>query len=177
MTAVGLLKKESELAFGEMRAALEGVSQPQAWAVLPQAGPDYLHTDGSIHGITLHVATCKFAYGSIAFRGTEIRWRDLADQVEKFEPNWQAALDYLNQAQGYWLSSWEELAESEIENEALHFSGKAWPIWKIIRMMIHHDSCHAGQIALLRHAVSESADPPPSVAEDIRKYCSELPSW
>jgi hypothetical protein len=44
-------------------------------------------------------------------------------------------------------------------------------------MMTHHDSYHAGQIAVFRYASPESTDPPSSVAADIRKYCADLPSW
>lgn len=177
MNPVDLLKHQSELAFADLLEALDSVTQGQAWAVLPQGGPDYLHSDGSIHGITLHVATCKIMYGSDAFRNREKRWRDIAVQVETFEPNWKAALDYLHESQRYWMESWASLAEGDLEKEVPHFSGKHWPAWKIICMMIHHDAYHAGQIAVLRYAVGESSQPPPSVAEDIRKYCSELPSW
>ncbi len=177
MTSLGILKQLTEMAHGELEEALKGVTERQSWAVLPQGGPDYLHSDGSIHGIALHVATCKFAYGSIAFRNSEVRWRDLAKRVEKFEPDWKAALGFLQEAQDYWMQTWGGLSDEGLEDEVPHFSGKLWPAWKIIRTMIHHDSYHAGQIAILRYAVGESDEPPPSVAEDIRTHCKDLPSW
>src|SRR5207249_4679800 len=100
-----------------------------------------------------------------------------ADQVERFEPSWSAAVEYLRESQEYWLSTWAGLTDEDLEREVPHFSGKLWPVWKIIRMVIHHDAWHGGQIAVLRYAMPESTTPPGSVAEDIRKYCSELPSW
>jgi uncharacterized damage-inducible protein DinB len=177
MTAVELLKGQAELAFEEMLTALDGVTENQAWAVLPQNGPDYLHSDGSIHGITLHVASGKMMYGSCGFRNTEVRWRDCAERIETFEPSWQPALEYLHEAQKYWMGCWDSLDDAELEKERPSFRNQPWPTWKIIRMLIHHDSYHAGQIAVLRYGVGESSVPPPSVAEDIRKYCAELPSW
>lgn len=177
MQAVELLRIQANQGFEEMWAALEGVTEPRAWAVLPNLGPDYLHTDGSIHGVTLHVATCKVIYGSVAFRGTEVRWRDLADRVEQFEPSWEAALAYLPEAHAYWMRTWEGLDDRELELDVPRFNGDLWPAWKIIQTVIHHDFYHAGQIAVLRYGVVESAEPPPSVAADIRQYCADSPSW
>lgn len=177
MTSVEVLKSQAHLAYTVLIEALDGVTEGQSWSILPNNGADYLHTDASIHGIALHVASCKFMYGSIGFRNMEIRWRDCADRIEKFEPSWAAALDYLSEAQRYWMSSWDALEDSNLEDEVPHFSGKAWPVWKILRTVIHHDDYHAGQIAMLRYGVGESDKPPLSVAEDIRKYCAELPSW
>lgn len=172
-----LLKRQCEFNHSAFREALEGVSEGQAWAVLPQGGPDYLHSDGSIHGITLHVASCRIMYGSIAFTNTEIRWRDLAERVERFEPNWQKALEFEAEAQEYWVNSWADLKDSDLEVGVPHFRGAMWPAWKILQTVIHHDAYHAGQIAMLRYAIGESNLPPPSVAADIRQFCCELDSW
>src|SRR5262249_44172675 len=174
MQVVDLLRRETALAYADLMETLEGVTESQAWAVLKQGGTDYLHSDASIHGVVLHIATCRRMYGSIAFRDGEIRWRDCADQVERFEPSWPAALEYLAESQRYWLGTWESLTDDDLEREVGHFSGKTWPAWKIIRMVTHHESYHAGQIAVFRYASPESTDPPPSVAADIRQYCSDL---
>src|SRR5947209_441805 len=104
MTAAELLRQQAEMAYADLVESLEGVTERQSWAVLPQGGSDYLHSDGSIHGVTLHIASCKRMYGSIAFRDSEIRWLDCANQVERFEPSWPAALEYLHESQRYWLS-------------------------------------------------------------------------
>lgn len=177
MTVTEVLKHEAELAYADLLEALDGVTQNQSWAVLPEMGSDYLHTDGSIHGITFHIASCKFMYGSVAFKSGELRWRDCADEVEKFEPSWSSALEYLQRSQDYWMNSWKNLKDQDLENEVPHFRGNLWPVWKIIRMMIYHDAYHCGQIAMLRYACKETDTPPPSAAEDIRKSCSELPNW
>lgn len=177
MTAIKLFRRQTEIVHSAFLETLDGVSEGQAWAVLPQGGSDYLHSDGSIHGITLHVATGRIMYGSMAFRNTEIRWRDMADRVAQFEPNWEKAIEYEKEAQDYWVNSWADLKDDDLEGEVPHFSGNLWPAWKIIQTILHHDSYHGGQIAMLRYAVAESKEPPPSVAEDIRKYCADLPSW
>jgi uncharacterized damage-inducible protein DinB len=175
--AAEMLRELSRLAHGEMVEAILDVEEPQSWAVLPQAGPDYLHSDGSIHGITLHVATAKIMYGSIGFRDTEVRWRDLADRVERFEPSWQAARELLDEAQRYWLSCIEPITDADLHRVVPHFSGKLLPAWRIMQIMIHHDSYHAGQIAMLRSAVTGSDVRPSSVAGDLKTHCSALPSW
>ncbi|MGI8924978.1 MAG: DinB family protein [Fimbriimonadales bacterium] len=167
----------SQFAHNEVVEALDGVTEKRAWAVLPQRGSDYLHSDGSIHGITLHMASCKIMYASMSFRNTEIRWRDCTERIEKFEPNWQAALDFLAESQRYWLETWESLTDDELTREVDHFSGRKWPVWQLIRTMIHHDSWHGGQLVVLRYACPESDQPPPSVAEDVRTHCGELASW
>ncbi len=179
MTTIDLLIQESDLAFHELLLVIEGLSEGLAWATMPGANPEaeYLHTDGSIQGILLHVASCKIMYGSIAFRDTEVRWRECADHIASFEPDWNSGIQHLNEAHEYFMGTWSHLKDTDLEISVPHFSGELWPTWKIIRMMTHHDSYHAGQIAILRYALSESATPPPSYAEDIRKYCAELASW
>jgi hypothetical protein len=170
-----LLKASAERGFKQMMDALEGVTQVQAWAVLPQGGPDYLHTDGSIHGIALHAAGCKLVYGSIAFRGTEIRWRDAADRIEAFEPNWDGAMEFIRASHEYWMASWADVTDFE-ELRPTNYK-EPWSAFRLIDQMNHHDSYHAGQVAILRYAIGESDVPPPSSAEDIRKYCRDSVHW
>ena len=177
MKAVELLRMEAELAYADFLETLDGVTEAQAWAILPHVGTDYLNTDASIQGVTLHVATCKRIYGSVAFRQTETRWRDCANELEGFEPSWIAAREYLEESQRYWLSTWETRSDDDLERDVPHFSGKMWPAWKIIRMVTHHDSYHAGQIAVFRYGSGESATPPMSVAQDLRNCCPDLSSW
>jgi uncharacterized damage-inducible protein DinB len=177
MTTVQLLKLQANNAFAEFKDALKGVTEPEAWAVLSSAADDFLNTDGSIQGIVLHVAGCKVMYGSIAFRNAEVRWRDIAERMDQFEPSWQAAHAYLDEAQTYWLESWKDLLDEDLEREVSHFSGKVWPVWKILDTVIRHDSYHAGQLAVIRYATTGSDTPPPSSADDVRQYCQNLPNW
>jgi hypothetical protein len=177
MNAVEVLAREAEYAFNELVSAIEGVEQPKAWAVLPQAGADYIHTDGSIQGIVLHIASCKRMYGSIGFRSTEFRWRDVAAQLDAFEPSWPAAVEYLHDAHRYWLSTWKGLGDQDLENVVPRHTGELMPAWKIIEIVNHHDGWHGGQIALLRYAVGTSDAPPPKTADDIRQYCKDLASF
>lgn len=177
MSPIELLRAQSEIAFFELETALSGVHQELAWAVLPNNGVDYLHTDGSIYGITLHVATAKRMYGNIAFQDGDLKWRECADQLDAFEPDWSASLAYLRESQRLWMASWAELGDDDLAREVLHFRGGLWPAWKIIQTMLHHDVYHAGQIALLRFGCAETDVPPNRAAADIREHCTELPHW
>ncbi len=175
MTLLDLLKSDAEYAYAELLKSIEGVTEPQAWTILPNNGPDYLHTDGSIQGIVLHICSTRWAYASICFRNTEIRWRDIADQMEQFEPSWDKAIDYLKRGHEYWMASW---ANIEDLNEMRPTNWKEdRPAWQILQIASQHDSYHAGQIALLRYAVGDSQTPPPPYAEDIRKYCQDSKHW
>jgi hypothetical protein len=177
MTNVELLRQEADFAYGELETALDGVDERQAWAKLPNLGPDYLHTDATIYGITLHIASTKFMYASLSFNDSELRWRDIAERLDAFEPDWQAALGFLREGHEYWMRSWAELDDEALLQEVPHFSGRVWPIWQSIRTMNHHDAWHGGQIVMLRYGVAESGQKPESVAEDIREHCVYLPSW
>lgn len=177
MTRIEAYRQDAEYAFGELIQSLEGLTQEQAWAVLPPAEDEYLHTDGSIQGVVLHIASGKWVYGSISFRNTEIRWRDAADQIEIFEPSWTGALDYLTQGHAYWMASWATLTEEELDRDVPTNFATDRPAGQMIQMMNHHDSYHAGQIAILRYATGLATEPPPSYAEDIRKYCRESKHW
>lgn len=177
MSAIHYLKYGADFAFRELTTALEGVTEAQSWAVLPNLGPDYLHSDASIHGITLHIAIGKKIYGSIGFRNTELRWSDLAREVEAIEPSWEKALAYLNEAHDYWMASWGDLHEDDLEELRPCQQGRLEPIRWHIAMLTHHDSYHAGQIAMLRYGVAESDVVPPSVTADIRQYCSDSQYW
>ncbi|MBA3725203.1 MAG: DinB family protein [Armatimonadetes bacterium] len=177
MTTVEYLRHLSQFAHNEVVEALDGVTEKQAWAVLPQRGSDYLHSDGSIHGITLHIASAKIMYASMSFRNTEIRLARLRRAYREVRAKLAAALDYLGESQRYWLETWKSLTDDELTREVDHFSGRKWPVWQAIRTMIHHDSWHGGQLVVLRYACPEFDQRPPSVAEDIRTHCGELPSW
>jgi len=176
MTAFELLRRDAEYAWKELQGALEGVTEAQAWATLPHLGPDYLHTDASIFGITLHIAGGKWINGSVCFRDTEIRWHEIADQIEAFEPAWEPALDYLRRGHEYWMDSWSSLQDIE-EIRPTNWKRGDLPAWQILQIINQHDSYHAGQITMLRYAIGESQDKPASVAEDIRTYCKDLKAW
>lgn len=175
MTAFELLVSDSTYGYEQLRLSLENCSEGQAWAQLPNLGPDYLHTDATIHGIILHIAGAKKMYGSICFRNTEHRWREIAEEIEAFEPSWEAALTYLNHCHNYWMESWQRL--EDVETLVSTNWNKEMPAWKVIRLMSQHDSYHAGQIVVLRYGVAESSKPPPSSAEDIRTYCKDSAAW
>ncbi len=176
--AVELLKLQADTSFRQLEQSFAGLTEGQAWAVMPPVTDEYLHTNGSIQSLVLHVAGCKFIYGSAGFRDLEIRWRDIADKLDAFEPSWEAAQGYLREAHAYWLSSWESLTDEDLDVERLTFHGRLWPTWKIIHTVTDHDAYHAGQIAVMRYQLKgESAVPPPTEASDIRRCCADLVSW
>lgn len=177
MHSVDLLRADAQYAFERLRETLVGVEERHAWARLPEGGRDFLHTDASIQGIVLHVAGCKRMYGSVGFRGTTSRWRDVAEQMDRFEPGWDAALRYLDECHADWMDAWAGLTDEGLEEPRPRPQGDAWPTLKILQTLSHHDSYHAGQIAILRYAVGETDVPPPKTADDVRQYCAELPSW
>ncbi|MCW5935754.1 MAG: hypothetical protein KIT11_00410 [Fimbriimonadaceae bacterium] len=177
MTTVEVLREAAADAFGQLARACEGLAQPQAWGLPPLRPEEWLNTDGSVHGIVLHVAGGKKAFGSIAFRGGELRWRDIADELEAAEKTWETARTYLAEAHRYWLDSWAHLDGEGLRAEAPHFSGQRWPVWRIVQTVTLHDAYHAGQVALVRAVAPPSDMPPPSAAEDVRTHCCELPNW
>lgn len=177
MRIVDVLRADADYAFAEVMKSIEGVTEAQAWAVLPNLGPDYLHTDGTIHAIVHHLAGMKKVHGSVCFRNAEYRWRDLYEDTVKIEPSWERAVEFLQEAQRYWLDCWADLDDDRL-NEIRPTNWKQdRTALEILRICTQHDSYHAGQIAVLRYGVGESSTPPPSVAEDILKYCRELPYW
>ena len=177
MTKVDLLKDHAEYAFSELMLSLEGVTEAQAWAVLPNLGSDYLHTDGSIHALVHHVAGTKKVHGSVCFRDSEYQWRDLYADAQRIEPNWEQAVDFLRASHDYWMESWAGFSDDRLQELRPTNWKTDRTALDIIRIVSHHDSYHAGQIAVIRYGAPESTSPPPSIAEDILKYCRDLRHW
>lgn len=177
MTALDLIKLDAEYGYKQLMEALDSVTEPQAWARIAQVGDEYLHTDGSIQGIVLHIASVKWGYGSICFRNTELRWRQIADQMEEFEPSWAGALDYMKRGHEYWIASWADLTDEGLQEMRPTNYNKELPAWRMIQIMNQHDAYHAGQIAVLRYAAGEADTPPMSYAEDIRGCCQDSAAW
>ncbi len=177
MTRVELLQEQAKEAFQTFVEAIEGVDQAQSWAVLPNLGPDYLHSDASIHGLVHHCAGCKKVQSSIAFRGAEYRWSDLYEVSKSVEPDWEKAGALLFESQEYWLSSWAGLSDDELDLMVPTNFFKQKTAYEMIRIMTNHDIYHAGQVAVLRYGVGPSDTPPPSVADDILKYCRDSKHW
>jgi hypothetical protein len=177
MTTLDHLKSQADFAYAELMTAIDGVTEGQSWSVLPEGGLDYLHTSASIIGATLHIASGKIMYASSCFLDGKYKWRDVAEEVESFEPNWNAAVEYLKKAQGIWMESWADFSDEELVKEVSQIRGRRVPAHRIIGLVTHHDGWHGGQIAILRYAVTETDQKPPSEAADIREHCRELPNW
>jgi len=177
MTACRTLRHEGELSYSQLSGAINGLSQEIAWAQITLAPGEYLHSNGTIIGMVQHVAVCKFMFGSTAFRGTEIRWRDCIERLETIGTSWVESLAYLEEAQQYWLSTWESLTDADLDGEYLHFRGVTWPGWKIIATVIQHDAYHGGQINLLSSILTPTSIPPDLQLAEERKAVIDLPGW
>jgi hypothetical protein len=175
MHIIDLLRHQSDIAFKEMLDAIDGVSEHQSWAKIECQPGEYLNSEGSIISTVMHVASGKFLYGSAAYRGLEVRWRDTIDRLTEIWPHWEAAKAYLMEAHEYWRASWAD--EVDFERLVKNFRNVDVPSWKIISTLSHHDSYHAGQIQLLRSVLPPSAIPPPDESDLWRQACENLPSW
>ena len=175
MQAIDLLKLQSDIAFKELLDSIDGLTEEQSWGRVELLPDEYMHAEGSILSTLMHMAAPKFVYGSVAYRGSEVRWRDTVDRLEQIWPSWDAAKAYLHEAQAYWRSTWEN--ETDLERFVKNFRDKDLPSWKIITTVTLHDAYHAGQIQLIRATVAPSSTPPPSETEAWRRDCGGLPSW
>lgn len=170
-----LLLKLSDLAWDALRESIASLNQDQAWASVQLQPGEYLHTEGSILSQIAHVASCKIMYGSVGFRETEVRWRDLAQKVDLIWPSLDAAVGWLHDAHSYWTESWARV--EDLEAERPRFDGSLLPTWKLIATVINHDHYHAGQIQLQRTILPPTSMAPPPEGALWVKYCGNLPSW
>lgn len=167
MNCAELLRLESEEAFRELLSAIDGISEAESWFVF--SATDALHTNASVSGIVEHVATCKLMYASAAFTNNEFSWRDCANRLDELNQDWARIKEFLNESQEYWLRSWRNFDDAQLEEERHTNWGELWPAWRIVSSMSHHDSYHAGQINLMRQSLSTANERPASTAEDIRR--------
>lgn len=175
MTSHALLQEMSELAWQTLLASLDGLSEPQSWAMLNLQPDEYLHTEGSILSQIAHVANGKFIYASVGFRDTELRWRTLSPQIDALWPRLDGVLGWLHESHRYWLDSWKEVADLEAPRS--RFDGQMLPGWKLIATMIHSDHYHAGQIQMQRAILAPSSTPPPPEGDLWESYCKDFPCW
>ena len=76
------------------------------------------------------------------------RWRDVAAQMDRFEPDWNSALRYLDECHADWMDAWAGWADENLEIPVRRHQGDDWPAWRIFETLSHHDSYHAGQVAV-----------------------------
>ena len=174
MNVADVLKAQASEAYEQLVASIDGVDRRLAWARLPLRPGEYLHTEGSILSVVAHVAGCKIMYASAAYRGLEVRWRDVVERMEGLWPDWDQAKSWLAEAHEYWMQSWA--GESSFERTVKTNWEEDWPNWKIIGCMTQHDAYHAGQIQVLRAALEPTDEPPPREGEIWKEY-SHAYSW
>jgi hypothetical protein len=174
---VDLFKRQSEVAFADFLDSIKDLDERGSWTRLAVREGDYLHTDGSILGQVTHVAGCKVLYASAAFRGFELRLRDVTDRTIQIGTSWDAALGYLHESHQYWMESWQALSSLDLESEADTNWGDKWPVWKILGTVIGHDHYHAGQIALIRSVASPAETPPPPMSDEEIDFLKTFSAW
>lgn len=175
MTDRDTLVKLSSLAWETFQDSINGLTQELSWASLELQPGEYLHTEGSILSQIAHVANGKIIYGSVGFRQTEVRWRELSPKIDSIWPNLDEVVAWLNEAHEYWMSSWATV--ENFEEERPHFNGSNVPAWKLVATIIHHDHYHAGQIQMQRAILAPSTTPPPLEGELWKQYCDKFPCW
>ena len=164
-TQLRFMRLDAEQAYNDLLEALERVTQNQAWALPRLHGNGELSTRGSILEIVQHVATCKIMYASAAFRKGSYSWDMCFARIREIGSDWKETLAFLSESQDYWMNSWEEIDGTDLGAPRMTNWGAQWPTWRIISTISHHDSYHAGQIALLR-ALLAPTDVPASTAAD-----------
>ena len=177
MDTIELLRAKAEEAFGQLLTAIDGVDQPLSWAVIPMREGEYLHSNGSILTIVQHVAGSKLMYASSGFLNGQIRFREIADFYEAIGSDWAASVEELKRSHEVWMQSWAGITADDLEQLRPYHSGREIPIWRFLTVMEQHDAYHAGQIEVLKVSLTGTDVEPPSTAEDMRQYCSELPLW
>lgn len=175
MTDRAVLLNLSQMAWVTLLQSLEGLTQEQAWASLELQPGEYLHTEGSILSQIAHVANGKIIYGSVGFRNTEVRWRELSPKIDALWPSLDAVVGWLHEAHDYWMASWADVEDFEAERQ--RFDGTPRTGWNLIGTIIHSDHYHAGQIQMQRTLLAPSSTPPPLEGALWEKYCQGFPCW
>ncbi|HEY3331074.1 MAG TPA: hypothetical protein VGK19_13690 [Capsulimonadaceae bacterium] len=160
-----LMRLDADLAWRELLDALDGLDERQAWALPRMHGTGDLATRGSIIEIVQHLAVCKFMYASSAFHASQYGWDDCFARIREMGSDWKANLEYLHEAQGYWMSSWSHMDDDDMVAPRMTNWGAQWPTWRIVSTISHHDSYHAGQVTLLRAVLAPTDTPCPTHAD------------
>jgi hypothetical protein len=95
----------SNLGWETLLESIGGLTEGLSWASVEFQPNEYLHTEGSILSQIAHVANGKIIYGSVGFRETEVRWRELSAKIDSLWPNLEAVVGWLHEAHAYWMSS------------------------------------------------------------------------
>lgn len=175
MDARDLLRSQADEAHRDLLAALEGVDEPLAWAQVPLAEGRYLHTNGSILGIVQHLASSKIMYASAAFWGGRPSWRETAAEFDAIGASWPASKALLASAHARFMAAWQEVDLGEVRPT---IRTEDWPVWRIVSLLSHHESYHAGQTELLKSTLAPTGSPPDYLeSDDIREHCQGLRFW
>lgn len=162
--AVELLEAQMGEAYDMLRDRLEGLTDDEfAWEPAPSAWTihrdergtwvaDYEEPDPIPAPITtigwrvVHVADCKLMYHEYAFGSGRLQWPELE------APHTAAdALQALAERHATLVDAIHRLGDNaELDVERMTNWGEAWPTWRILWTMVHHDLWHGGEIGALR---------------------------
>jgi uncharacterized damage-inducible protein DinB len=177
VNAIDVLRSSSEVAYAELLQSIDGVDQHQSWATVQLIEGEYLHSAGSIIGIVQHIAGGDMLHGSFGFRNEELRGRDLVERMRQIGPDWDKTKAFLDEAHAYWMDSWSNLTDADLELPRGTTWIQKYPAWQIIARVIHHDEYHAGQIHLLRATLKPTTTPADMHYDEEEKYGREHPTW
>lgn len=170
---VDYLNRWAKSTYEELLSRLKDLTDQQSWWCIPVGNTcEYIHSSGSILGVVLHVASCKIMYTEYAFSVGKLSWRDMSKRARQAEPHLDKAIDWLKEAQDFWVLSWNKLSDKDLPILRKTNWGEEWTTERIITEMIHHDIYHAGQIWLIRAQLPQdlSSVKPISEAELWDKY-------
>jgi hypothetical protein len=161
--AVDLLAREMSETFHDMRSRLHGLTEdeffwepvPASWTVFrdERGRWDHHYEDPdpepapftTIAWRLTHVAMCKVMYHEHAFGPRELTWLTIETPGTPAE-----ALEMLDRGHALLTEDLVELEDADLERPVPTNWGEAWPAWRIIWTMIHHDAHHGGEIGALR---------------------------
>jgi hypothetical protein len=104
ITAVRILRWQAEQSYADLLESLNDLTDGEALAMPLTDGRADLYC-GPVLGIMHHLAACKVMYASAAFHGGERSWKDCSARIESMGTDVEAAREYLEEGQGYWLAS------------------------------------------------------------------------
>jgi hypothetical protein len=121
------------------------------WTWVPTGG------ERSIRDIVQHVGGCKFMYENHAFGDRRLTWDDPLVAGAGRLATIEAAVAWLHEGQARLRASLAALDDAELLRPRLTNWGELQETRWIIKVMIEHDSYHAGEINHLR-ALRQASD-------------------
>ncbi len=136
-----------------LRRCVKGLSEGElAWAPFDSVwGPM----------IAIHVAHCKVIYADQAFGSGKLQWGDLDGVLGApgEQPDGERMVRILDRAQEFLVDHISRASDEDLERTYPMHHGVPHTGWQVACAMAQHDAWHGGQIALMRAAYRQLAEP------------------